>query len=313
MSRIPHGWKPPMEHKPQPLSSTAGWQRPAVRILLLAAFAFVLALALASRPAAATDTSYSVDQGYCVTVVVWGTPPGSAWSMSASGDFVGVVSDPVNGIYYGPTMSTAHSGTTIQTYDNFYSACNVCPGGSLSVSFSVPGNMPSSSTLGFPNPETMPASNAIDVSSYQSQCGFGGAMFGDVDIVSAEMSPALGPVLIGGSIAVLVAVAAMPIAGPGVGSSPAASSFQGQVVSRGSYLAEMAPQSAFEVLSGPPIGGVPAGGAGITVGPPDAKPPPTPPPNADPHLPPHCPQCGAPTIPVNGRWFCPAERWFPWG
>ena len=309
-----------MEHEPQPRSATTGWQRPVVRILLLAAFAFVLALALAPSPAAATNTGYGVDQGNCITVVVWGTPPGSGWSMSSTGDFVGVVSDPVDGIYYGPTMGSSHSGTTLQTYDNFYSACNVCPGGSLTVSFNVPGTMPSSSTLGFPNPQTAPASNAIDVSTYQSQCGFGGAMFGDVDVVAAEMSPTLGPVLIGGSIAVLVAAAAVPVVGPAVGSvsaapasSPAASSFQSQVVSRGSYLAETAPQSTTEVPAGPPVGGTPVGGAGLTVGPPDGKPPPTPPPNTDPHLPPHIPRCGTPTIPVNGRWFCPAERWFPWG
>jgi len=309
-----------IERASQDSVGTRSWHRHVVRILFLSVFAFVFALALAPPPAAATSVSYGVDEGTCLTVTVWGTPPGSAWSITGSSPFVGVVSGPVDGIYYGPTMGTSHSGTTAGTYDNFYSACNVCPVGTLSASFSVPGSMPSSSTLGYPNPQVIPASNVIDASQYQSQCGLlGGAMFGDLDVMSAEMSPYVGPALIIGSILIIVVVSVpvhplpapvAPVPAPAVG---APSLVPSSVVTQGSYMAETAPQSVLEVPAGPPDLGQPVGGAGITVGPPDVKPPPTPPPNADQHLPPRCPRCGTPTVPAYGRWYCPTEAWYPWG
>lgn len=281
------------------------------RILLLAAFGFVWALAMAPPPVLAADLTYNVDEGMCLTAIIYQTPPGSSWSISASGPFVGVVSDPVNGIYYGPTMGTSHSGITIETYDNFYSACNVCPVGSLSASFVVPGALVPASILGFANPDIFPASTAIDVAQFQGQCSFaGGALFGDLDVVSAEMAPVAGPLLIVGAI-IVVTIVAIPVPNPPVSGSP-----MGPVattVTQGSYMAETAHESTLEVPAGPPEPGQPVGGAGITVGPPDVKPPPTPPPNADRNLPPRCPRCGNLTIPAYGRWYCSADVWYPWG
>ena len=253
------------------------------RRVLLGSLVILGALAVGASPASGETIRLGIFPDDCVQVVVDGTPSGSSWSISASRAMLGVASN-LFGIYYGPTMGSQHAGTTGSTPDNTFSACNICPGGTLDITFMVAGSLVPSSTLGFPNPSYFPSSDLGNLATYESQCGVSAAFdlggFEDLDLAVEMLRPIFGPVMI--LIVVFVIIIVLPPV-RGVPASRTAASpgqpFESQEVTRGSYVAETAPSS----TTGPDAstiegGGESLGGEGVQEGPPDEAPPRNPPP-----------------------------------
>lgn len=253
------------------------------RRVLVASLVILGALAVGASPASGETISLSIFPDDCVQVVVGGTPSGSSWSISASRPMLGVVSDPF-GPYYGPAMGTQHAGTTGSTPDNTFSACNICPGGTLEITFVVAGSLVPSSTLGFPNPSYFPSTDVPNVAAYETECGLSAGLglggFEDLDLAVEMLRPIFGPIMI------LIVVVVIVLVGIPLRTTPVPVSkdsrprpFESQEVTRGSYVAETAPSA----TTGPdpsPIegGGESLGGEGVQEGPPDKAPPKNPPP-----------------------------------
>lgn len=253
------------------------------RRVFLGSLVILGALAVAVSPASGETTRLSIFPDDCVQVVVGGTPSGSSWTISASRAMLGAVSNPF-GTYYGPTMGAQHGGTTGSTPDNTFSACNICPGGTLDITFTVAGSLVPSATLGFPNPSYFPASGVPNLATYESQCGVSAGIglggFEDLDLAVETLRPILGPIMI---LIVVVVIILVLVPVRGVPVSPTADTqgrpFESQEVTRGSYVAETALSS----TAGPDPstiegGGESLGGEGISEGPPDKAPPRNPPP-----------------------------------
>jgi len=98
-------------------------------------FLAIVALAIAAQSASAGNYSYAVQEGRCVQV---GSVYGGTWSMTSSAPFQGAVV-PSNGAYrYGPRIATEHGGTGPSSANYYYTACNVCPVGTITVDFALP-------------------------------------------------------------------------------------------------------------------------------------------------------------------------------
>ena len=288
----------------------------AVGVFLIAWLAMAGVLAVAPR-AASVSVSYTVGYDMCVTYTIDGTPFGSPWSIRASSPFLAAVSDPtLTGIYYGPTVGSEHAGTTHQPfYDNFYSACNICQAGPLTVTFTVQGRITPDDALPYHNPQYAPVVEGPSLPGYRSQCG-GGMLIPELDTFTISLRPVVGPIMIIVSILAIVVVA-LPIPARPIVPKPG---IPGMTPTPGRWGPGM-PYYTVEPASPPPpaslappveAGGQPVGGVGLHYGPPYVPPPPTPPTHGT-WLRPTCPRCGNLTVPFHDSWFCPVDQWFPWG
>lgn len=95
----------------------------------------IVAMAFVAEPVSAGTFSYNVQEGMCVQV---GSVDGGGWSITSSAPFQGTVLPSNGGYSYGPRIATAHRGAAPRGANYFYTACNVCPVGTLTVTFALP-------------------------------------------------------------------------------------------------------------------------------------------------------------------------------
>lgn len=238
--------------------------------------------------------NYTIDTDQCVTVAIGLTPPGSSWTMSALRATLGAVANP-NGIYYNLQVGMKHTGTTGSLYENFFTMCNICPGGSLSVNIDVPGTVIKPNNVIPVNPQFYDASTQIaNLGQYKGLCPAATWNPGTFDLNSkdAQLIVSLVTFIVGG-VAITVSFT---------------TTVAHNVVAVTNVKVEPAPAQG-HLVPGAPASMVQSMGSLMDL-PPNAQPIPQPLLKPDPthgtdvlqRVP--CPFCGKELISVGGKWYC---------
>lgn len=164
--------------------------------LILVAFA---AMAIAADRVSAGNYRHDVQEGMCVQV---GSVNGGGWSMTSNAPFEGIVTPSTGGYSYGPTIDTDHAGQAPTGANYYYTACNVCPTGTVTVDFAIPD----------------PAIDGGAPRSFQapggSTTGCGGGPPGEFDLDLGLLPQVLGGIGFGIAVLVLIVVIALPAPAP---------------------------------------------------------------------------------------------------
>ena len=165
--------------------------------LLFLILALLIGAALGAPSATAATMTQTVAEGECVQI---GTVPSGSgsWSLSASTPFEAVVTSS-QGYSYGPELGSSHQGSAGNA-NYFLTACNVCPAGSIQVTFQFPGSPDSNSPRSFA------------AQDYPANCaGAGGLGFGGgIDDLPDALQPVVGPLALIAAIIAIAVIVAMP-------------------------------------------------------------------------------------------------------